>query len=178
VKVEIDPNEEFNGTTLNQAIVDAAADILAQHVIDSAGTGLDKLVAETRETEVRRQVAPLVEETIQGPIQQTNSYGQPTGKPTTLKALVVDKALEALSEPVGRSYRYVSGQSISEKDTRSLVEYFVARYVRSELENQIKKIAGNVVKVTEWGNRLSEDIENSIIAGLEDTAKRLKKARR
>ena len=177
MQVQIDPNESLNGNgvTLNQAIVDAAAKILADHVLKTAGDDLGKLVAQTREDEVRRQVAPLVEETIQGPIQRTNRYGEPLGEPTTLRSLVAETALEALQAPVKGNYRYVSGSSIDEKDTRSLVEYFVARYVRSEIEEQIKKIAGDIVKVTDWGNTLSADIENSLIAGLEDTAKRLRK---
>lgn len=175
MKIELDPNEKLpNGKSLAEAVVDGAAALLAKHVIDQAGEGLSEAIMEARERAITQKVPAMVEEVMQGPLHRTDRYGTVVEE-TTLRELVVTTALQTLDKPVSKSYSHVSGYSVSRDDNRSLVEYFVARYVRAELENQIKAIATDVVKVTGWGQQLTEDIENSLVGALRDSAKRIEK---
>jgi hypothetical protein len=118
-------------------------------------------------------VVPIVEAVIQGPIQRTNRLGEPLGLPTTLKELVASTALEALTKPVKESYKYLSGVGVPKDDSRSLVEYFVDRYVRLALVNEIKQVAEDVVKATQFGGQLTDDLQNGLVAALRQAADRM-----
>ncbi len=59
---------------------------------------LRKRLAEIRTEMIQEQLAPLIHEAIQSSAQKTNTFGEPQGDPTTLRALIVDEAKATLAK--------------------------------------------------------------------------------
>jgi hypothetical protein len=58
---------------------------------------LSKTVTDVKREVIREAVRPMVEQAIAGPIQKTDSYGDPVGKPTTLREVIVAEARSAVN---------------------------------------------------------------------------------
>lgn len=75
-----------------------ASKVTAQLSKDDSWGGIKKRFLDIRDEEIRKAVAPIVEEAITGPIQKTNNYGEPTGQTTTVRELVMKEASALLTK--------------------------------------------------------------------------------
>jgi len=82
---------------------------------DDSYPGLRKRFLELRDEEIREQVKPLVTEALTGPIQKTNTYGEPTGQTTSMRELVMAEAKKIVSKPTDS---YGRGETFLQKLVR------------------------------------------------------------
>lgn len=85
--------------TLADLIVGAAVKRLTKD--DEYGEvvgGLRKRVAQIRDEEIRARVLAEIEATMAAPVSLTNSYGEPVGKATTIRELIVAEATKFFTE--------------------------------------------------------------------------------
>jgi hypothetical protein len=80
------------------------ADLVAEKVYqglvaDSRYKGLKDRVTEIRDEEIRKRVAPLIEQALTRPFRKTTRYGEPTGPEITLNELIVETAQEQFRAP-------------------------------------------------------------------------------
>lgn len=75
-----------------------AKQVTAKLTADDSWNGLRKKFLEIRDEEIREAVEPIVTAAITETLTQTNSYGQPTGKTTTLTELIVADANKLFTE--------------------------------------------------------------------------------
>lgn len=80
---------EIGGRTIGDAV---AGQITARLIKDTAYYGrLRDEVAQIRKELIQEAVRPLIEKALEGPIPQTNGYGERTGKSLTILELVVEE---------------------------------------------------------------------------------------
>jgi len=101
--------------------------------------GLRDTINRVREEEIRAQLAPVIAEAVNNPIVHTSVYGEPTGKTTTLRELIVKEAREALTR---RSDNY--GRS-NETNLSKIVRAEVERVFTKEVADTVKKVRAQVV---------------------------------
>jgi hypothetical protein len=90
-------------------------------------------VSEVRTEEIRAAVRPLIEEAISGPVRQTNSYGEPVGQETTLRALILEEVRKLMKEPADR-YGRDSGTLLSKT-----IADEVQKAIKAEIADEVKK---------------------------------------
>lgn len=114
--------------------------IVAQAVKRPEYTELQTRIAEVRKEQIRDALAPIVAEAIAKPVMQTNSWGERTGKETTLTALIMDEARKYLAEPADA---YGSNrQTLLQKAIREQVQAAFAQ----EIADAVKAAKAAVVK--------------------------------
>lgn len=87
------------GGTLRDAIVRQLVDKYSR---SDTWKGIAERVQAIRDDEIRAQLAPVVAEALNGPIDRTNSYGEKTGQTTTLREIIAAEARRYLNEPSER----------------------------------------------------------------------------
>lgn len=122
--------------TLGQAVAAQIADDLMR---TDNYKGLKGTVLDLREQEIREQLRPIVAAAIEGPVQKTNSYGEPYGETTTLRALIIAEVEKLLKEPADR-YNRDKGTWLSD-----LVREQVDKALRAELADVLKEEKAKVV---------------------------------
>lgn len=79
-------------------VADKVARLIADAVMRSPEyTRLKNRVTEIRTEEIREQIRPIIAEALQSPIRKTNTWGDPVGEETTLKALIMTTAKQEWS---------------------------------------------------------------------------------
>lgn len=110
--------------TLGDAIVKAAVHQLTKDQdYRGVSTDLARRVAAIRDETIREQITPVITEAINAEIQQTNQWGEPTGKGrTTLRALIVERANEFFTRKLGdyRDQRTAASQLVTDAVDRAL----------------------------------------------------------
>ena len=130
--------EGLEAVDLNTPVVNVETDdpvTLADVIADRAvrtftyedGRELRRRITEIRDEEIRELVKPIVLGAIDSAIQETNRWGEPTGKPTTLRELIAKEAKELLNRPAD-NYNRNKG-TVLEVAVREAVE----RSIRAEL---------------------------------------------
>ena len=85
-------------------------DLVAEKMVDrliedrDSWRSLRESVINIRDQIIREKVDPIIEEALISQIQLTNSYGEPKGKPVTLRELIVAEAAKELSRPTRGSH--------------------------------------------------------------------------
>lgn len=93
--------------TLEEVVLDLATEHLIAKLDADTKRGLAERVRQIRDEVIRAAVEPIVTEALAGPIQQTNTYGEPIGKETTLREIIVATAQKALVlQPPGNRRGY------------------------------------------------------------------------
>lgn len=87
--------------TLADAIVEAAARLL---MLDSDWVSVKTQVRNIRDEEIRAHVAVEIEAALTGTFEATNSYGEKTGKKTTLREQIARQVEEAIRIDNRNSY--------------------------------------------------------------------------
>lgn len=120
-------NDYRHEVTLGDLVVQA----MIRNLVGGEPYGdLRRRIVAIRDDEIRDQVRPLLEAELQAGIQQTNEYGEPTGKPAKLRDLLVQEARQVLTR----------------KDTNrggTLVE----QIVRAEVQKAMREELTEAIKV-------------------------------
>jgi len=138
-----------------RTLADAVAWELASQVIHDRDVwpAFRDAVTKIRDDEIRKAVAPLIAEALTKSLQQTNTYGEPTGKTITLSEIIVAEARKQLTEKAGDRYS---------NDQRSIVAKLVAAEVTSAFENIIKD------EVAKARNLVAGDIGARVAAAVQE----------
>lgn len=83
-------------TTVGEEVV---RELVRQIAKGDEYASLERRVHELRDEEIRSQIAPLIADALSVPIERTNTFGEPIGKSTTLREVIVAEAKKYWSEP-------------------------------------------------------------------------------
>jgi hypothetical protein len=119
------------------------ADVIVRHALDKLAQGdpwnnLAKRVQDITDEEIRAHVADTIREALNGDLRRTNSYGEPYGEPTTLRALIGQEAKTTLTRDSGE---YGRRETVLQK----LIREEVGNAFRKELSDVIAKEREKVV---------------------------------
>lgn len=109
-----------------------AAQIVDRLVKDDRWPSLAEKVREIRSEVIREAIRPSVDEAIAAPVVKTNTWGEATGKPTSLREVVIDEARKLMNEPVDR-YAQAKGT-------------YLTKAVRDEVQAALKAEIAEAVK--------------------------------
>lgn len=136
-------------------------DLVARQLVDAARRETDRYrtlitkVTEIRTEMIRDAVRPEIEAAIAAPVKLTNSFGEATGRETTLRELIVAEARKALNAPVdGSGYR----------NSQTFVQKVVAEQVQNVLATEI----ASVVKAArdQVATEIGDAVKTAVQAGL------------
>lgn len=121
--------DRISGGTFGDAI---AEKLISKFAKSDEYKGLAARVRTIRDEEIRALLLPVLTEAMQGPIATTNTYGEPSGKTTTLRELIMAEAQRAMTQR-GDTYS-------SDKST------FIQKIVRAAVEDAFKAEIAAAVK--------------------------------
>jgi hypothetical protein len=151
---EADEYRDGGGST----IADVVADKLVKRITSDGDTWTplrDKITG-IRDGEIRAAVAPLIAEALTKSLTLTNTWGEPTGKTTTLAEVIAAEARKQLTQPVNDSYH--------SSDKRSIVQKLVADEVRKAFADVV---AAEVAKARDLVSaEIGQMVAASVKAGL------------
>ena len=93
-------------------------------------------------TEARAQVGAIVTDVIEGTVQITNGFGEPTGKTTTLRERIVKEAQEFLTRLVDSNGSY---DRYGGRDSVPYTTYIARAAAKSALNQELKEAAAQAV---------------------------------
>lgn len=114
--------------------------IAAKLTKDDEYDGLRKRFLAIRDGEIREAVKPLVAEAVAGAIALTNSYGEPTGKTTTMRELVMVEAKKALTERTDYGRGPTLAQRIVAEETGRAFQSELAAVIKVEKEKVVAAV--------------------------------------
>ena len=124
-------------------------------------------LADTIRTElmeqIRAQVGNILTDVVETPIRKTNAYGEPIGKPVTLRELVMENAGHYLQESVRLTDGTPSSYSSDKPVTR--LQYMTHIAVRAELEATFSKRIGQAL------DEAKAEIDTHLTAMVKDAIK-------
>ncbi|QDF18798.1 hypothetical protein SEA_SCENTAE_79 [Gordonia phage SCentae] len=139
--------------------------LIAQNVSREIAPDIKKQVLHQISSQVESQVAEIVAETVNGSIRQTNTWGEPTGDPTTMREMLAKEVKEVIARKVnsrGETDRFGGNGSIPY--ITYLVRKEADQLVKTELKSTIDAAMGNVRAVVtevvsaELGERLARKL--------------------
>jgi hypothetical protein len=138
------------------------ADLICQQALAKLAKGepwnsLAKRVQDVTDEEIRAHVTGLLAEALNGDLRRTNSYGEPTGEPTTLRSMIGEEAKKALT-------RSTDGYNRGETVLQKLVREQVAQAMKTELSEAIKEERAKVVAAVR--DKAGQIIAEAITAGI------------
>jgi len=138
--------DRCGGKTLAEAVV---ASLVTQAAKGEYSTSLKRRVQEVRDEEIRAAIAPILAEAIAKPVTKTNMYGEPTGKETTLRELILEEARKVWAEPVDRYSRDKGThlQAAIRKEVLAAFQEEIAEAVKTAREAIAREIGGSVADV-------------------------------
>lgn len=111
-------------------IADLAATKITERVTrDENWHDFSRRVRDIRAEVIRELVRPQIEQAIAAPVTLTNAYGEPNGRTTTLRELIIDEARKALNAPADPS-SYGRGR-------KTLVQKIVAEQVHEAFAAEV-----------------------------------------
>lgn len=119
---------EHKPRTLGDLVASKLADKLWGELSYEQRSDLHRQVREERIRLVRERLAPLVEEALNGEIQKTNHYGEPTGAKTTMRELVVAEVSRVIN---------ATGDRYSSSDKAPLITRVVTAEVNRALTTEL-----------------------------------------
>jgi hypothetical protein len=128
--------EDSAPTTLADKVVDQ---LVREALKEDGWKPLVRRVQEIRDEEIRKLVLPAITEAFEKPVQKTNTWGEPTGEPLTLREVVVEEARKILNGTKSDSFRG------DEPLGRQLINQMVLKELRAELTDAIKTEREKVV---------------------------------
>lgn len=117
-----------------------AEQIADRLVKDARWPGLRERVTQVRDEEIRSRVAPLIEAALSRPLRVTNSYGEATGKETTLSELISAEAQKQLTKS-GDAYDRNRGSIVSQ-----LIAAEVKKAFQDDIAGAVKQARDAVAK--------------------------------
>lgn len=123
-----------------------AAQIVDRLVKDDRWPSLAEKVREIRSEVIREAIRPSVDEAIAAPVCKTNTWGEPMGKPTSLREVVIDEARKLMNEPVDR-YAQAKGTYLTKAvrdEVQAALKAEIAEAVK-QVREQVSAEAGQLV---------------------------------
>lgn len=136
---------------------DKVAELVKDAVVKSPEyTSLRERVTRIREEEIREAVKPLIQQALQRPIQRTNSWGESTGRETTLSEIIMDEAKKVFTT------------SRDNYNKQAFISEVVAKEVKAAfgtyIQDEVKKAREAVAK--ELGSKVSSAVIQSVLDAL------------
>lgn len=135
----VDADGDYAGTgptTLEDVVLGMAAKELADRAVRDRTDGpyntLKDRVQSIRDEVIREQIEPLITDALSRPIKRTNSFGESVGEETTIRALIAEKAEDALKVSNTRNPNRF-------RDTDTTLTKFIADEVDRALKAELKK---------------------------------------
>lgn len=108
-------------------VADLVADRLVKEVIRSEDyPNFKGRVLQLRDEMVRERLAPEIEKALTGPIQTVNQWGEPNGKVTDLRELIMEEAKKLFQDPKRDAYSRQKPSWITELIESQVKAAFVA----------------------------------------------------
>jgi hypothetical protein len=117
-------------TLADMIVAEAARNLAKDKDYQEVYGGLRNRVAMVRDDEIRARVKAEIDDAFGVPVVATNQWGEPTGKATTLRALILAEAEKFFTEKRGKD-RYNNGP------TMTGAERVVAALVAEELTKEM-----------------------------------------
>lgn len=127
-------------------LVDLVVRELVRRAVEDQGAGWDSLaraVAKIRTEVIRAKVEAEVEAALTAEFRPTNSWGEPTGEPTTLRALIAKQAQEAVKMGLARP-GYREGESTAMRVIRDQVNGMLAKELAEAVAEEKAKVVAAV----------------------------------
>lgn len=158
LKLEAHTGEEEN---LGEYIARLAARQLVDSYGESERSTMRVAARAFYDERIEAALEPMIEEAVNGAIQSTNSYGEPTGEPTTLREVIVKRATDILNK---------QDTSYHARDTRmgvlKIVDASVAKTMDDELKKTVAKVHAEVAKsIREHGAGILADLAAKLPKG-------------
>lgn len=151
------------GKTLAEAVVAA---LVAQAAKGDYYAGLKTRVKEIRDEEIRAAIAPIVADAVDTPLVSTNSFGEPTGKTTTLRELIMQETRKALG---ARNGDYVSSGTFDRSPMlTTLIKRGVDEALKAEIADAVK--AAREAVTAQIGGSISDVVTEAVRTGLRAAA--------
>lgn len=109
-------------------------DVLIERMVSNAVKDTDiyrgilrKRVHELRDEMIRAQIEPMIAAAMTGPIHLTNSYGEPTGKATTMRELIQEQVTRFITPGTGSfrepsAFQKLLAQEVNRQFTKELTD--------------------------------------------------------
>ncbi len=120
--------------------VEVAKRLTALLTKDDAYDALRRKFLAVRDEEIRAAVKPLVEDALTAAIEQTNTYGERTGKTTTIRELVMTEAKKVMTERGD----YGRGQTVAQRIVAEAVGQAFKNELAKEIVAEREKVAAAV----------------------------------
>lgn len=135
--------DRVGGRTVADAVVAA---LVTQAAKGDYSDSLKTRVKDIRDEEIRDAIAPTLAEAIAKPLVKTNSYGEPVGKETTLRELILEEARKIWEQPVDRYSREKGThlQAAIRKEVQAAFQEEIAEAVKVAREAVAKEIGGSI----------------------------------
>jgi hypothetical protein len=137
--------EDFSAEprTVEDLIIDHAAHILAARAASEERRDLSNRIRAIRDDEIRALVAPMVATAIDEAVAKTDNYGARVDGPTTLRTVIMTKAVEALTATSRNDRSSFNDRPKSVLDV--LISEAVSTAVTKELREALDKGRADVV---------------------------------
>ena len=130
-------------------IVSEVARQLTRTLTDEIRSDLRRQVKERTTALIDERLAPMVDDILAGPIQLTNAYGEPSGKPVSMRDLVLERVSKHLTRTSNRSsYDKTPFDKALDETTAAAVSKELADEVkaaRDEIRTKIRATASSVL---------------------------------
>lgn len=139
--------------TLGNAIINRAVERMTKAgEYSEVSSGLRKRVAQIRDEEIRNLVNLELAKAMTEPVIRTNSYGEATGEPTTLRALIIEHAKDFFTKKVssgnyGRGPETTSAQRVIADMIKETMTKELAAVFSEEKSRVVKAIQANAAEV-------------------------------
>lgn len=131
-------------TTVEDIVLRIAADSIVRHVMrdgyDWRGD-LRNRVGSIRDDLIAEKLRPDIDAAFAGPVQKTNTYGDPVGEPVTMREVIVGRVEEWLKSSDRDSYRNPKGLT----KPQQLIAEEVDRVLAREMKEAIAAAKAEVV---------------------------------
>lgn len=121
-----------------QKVYDSIVRTASHTIVESAGREIKKDVHSAVAATINEKVSALIDASLETGIQPMNSYGEPLGERTTLKAMIGKAGEKYLTEKVDKEGRASSYQQVGTR-LEYLVEQAIAKHINYQLQTEIKK---------------------------------------
>jgi hypothetical protein len=135
-----DGDGEPHGQTVGHLVADMIVDRLVQD--RDRWYELNRTATEIKREVIREAVRPMVEQAITEPIQKTDGYGGPVGRPTTLREVIVDEARKV----VNARDRYDGDRTLLQKTVAEEVHKAFAAEVKDAVKQAREQVADEIGK--------------------------------
>jgi hypothetical protein len=148
--------------TLAELVAEIIADRAIKEGLKDGYQSLVSRVADIRDQVIREKVEPIVDDALTKPFRRTNTYGDPTGKETNLKEIIIDDVGKQLSTGAGVPHRSYDSEPPLKKFIRNEIEGTLRKDLSEALNTERKKV---ITAVRAEGTKLfSEMLERGVRA--------------